>query len=706
MTSHSNDDPTRPITRLLIANRGEIACRIARTAARLGIETVGVYSEPDRDALHVDAVDIAVALGGSTPAQSYLRGDTIIAVALDTGCDAVHPGYGFLAENAEFAEAVIAAGLAWVGPTPAQIRLLGDKIAAKRAAVDAGVPTTQIIEVTDGEVPAGVPMPALVKAAAGGGGRGMRVVADAAELADAIASAAREAQAAFGDGTVFIEPYIASGRHIEVQILGDAHGNVVHVHERDCSVQRRNQKVVEEAPAPALDDGVRRRLHDGAVALARHVGYQSAGTVEFLVGDDGTITFLEVNTRLQVEHPVTEAITGLDLVEAQLRIATGAPLGITQDDIVVDGHAVEVRLVAEDPTTGWTPSIGTVTAFDLDGARVDAGFRVGSSISSDYDSLLAKVIDHAPDRTTACRRLAATMRRADVAGIATNANALAAILTEADFLAGGVTTAYLSEHPAVEADRGPTGLALDAHVIAAAIDEQAANRAADGVTGFAPSGWRNLPTHGQRRRYLLGGAVHHVHHADHVHHVDHVDHVEYVEYSIGRGRVDVRLGAWPEPGPDGTLPEDDRRQVTVVPIRHEHGGPGRPSTVVFEAFGRRWSTTVVDDGTIVRVGSNAGWTELARPARFVVPDDAGSAGGPVCPLPGTVIAVHVADGDTVREGQLLMVVEAMKMEHKIVAATAAIVDDVRFAVGDRVDAGDLLVALHVGADDATEVARS
>jgi propionyl-CoA carboxylase alpha chain len=682
MTGPPREHTMRPITRLLIANRGEIACRIARTAARLGIETVGVYSEPDRDALHVDAVDVAVALGGSTPTESYLRGDVIIAAALDTDCDALHPGYGFLAENAEFAEAVLAAGLAWVGPTPDQIRLLGDKIAAKRAAVDAGVPTTPIIEVADGAAPPGVTMPALVKAAAGGGGRGMRIVEDPADLADAIVSASREALAAFGDGTVFIEPYIASGRHIEVQILGDAHGHVVHVHERDCSVQRRNQKVVEEAPAPALDDEVRRRLQQGAVALARHVGYQNAGTVEFLVGDDGTINFLEVNTRLQVEHPVTEAITGLDLVELQLRIASGAPLGITQDEIVATGHAVEVRLVAEDPTAGWIPSIGTVTSFSIGGARVDAGFRVGSSVSSDYDSLLAKVIEHAPDRATACRRLATTMRRADVGGIATNANALAAILVEPDFRAGGVTTAYLAQHPDVESDRGPIGHARDAHVIAAALADQAVNRARDGVTGFAPSGWRNLPTHGQRRSYLIG------------------EDDCRIEYRVGRDAIDVRLGRWPEPGPDGRLADDDRRVVTVRSIRHTIGSGGEPANVVFEAFGRRWSTTVADDGATVRVGSNAGWTELARPARYVVPDDTGAAGGPVCPLPGTVIAVHVSDGETVVEGQLLMVVEAMKMEHKIVAATEATVTDVRFAVGDRVDAGDLLVALHVGGADA------
>ena len=294
--------PTRPITRLMIANRGEIARRIARTARSMGIATVGVYSEPDRIAPHVDDMDVAAALGGATPAESYLRGDAIIAAALRTGCDAVHPGYGFLAENADFAQAVIDAGLVWVGPTPDQIRLLGDKIAAKRAAIAAGVPTTPLVEVAPGSVPAGLAMPVLVKAAAGGGGRGMRVVHDESELADAIEAASREAASAFGDGTVFVEPYIERGRHVEVQIMGDAQGNVVHFHERECSIQRRNQKVLEEAPSPGISDDVRQRLHEGALALARHVGYQNAGTVEFLVGEDDTITFLEVNTRLQVEH--------------------------------------------------------------------------------------------------------------------------------------------------------------------------------------------------------------------------------------------------------------------------------------------------------------------------------------------------------------------------------------------------------------------
>lgn len=671
------------IDRLLIANRGEIACRIARTARRLGIDTVGVYSDPDRDALHTDAVDIAIALGGSTPAESYLRGDAIIDIARRTGADAVHPGYGFLAENAEFAEAVAAAGLVWVGPTPDQIRLLGDKVAAKQAAVDAGVPTTRIIEVAEGEVPSDVSMPALVKAAAGGGGRGMRIVHDASELADAIESATREAHAAFGDGTVFIEPYLERGRHIEVQIMGDAHGNVIHLHERDCSVQRRNQKVIEEAPAPALDDTIRRRLHDGAVALARHVGYQNAGTVEFLVGDDGTITFLEVNTRLQVEHPVTEAITGLDLVELQLRVASGLPLGLGQADVTVSGHAIELRLVAEDPTSDWLPSVGTIDRFHIDapdGMRVDTGFRAGSTVSSDYDSLLAKVIDHADDRTTVCRRLATAMRTAEVAGVATDANALVAILAEPDFVAGGVPTAYLTEHPDVERAGGPEGEALDAHLIAAAIHEQTANREANGVTGFAPAGWRNLPTRGQRRTYERGTTSH------------------FVEHAFGMASsAPFLLGPWPEAGADGVLPPDERESIDVTTIDVTVGDDVTGGRVVFEAAGRRWSAIVHDDGHRVSVGSRSGWTEFMRPARFVVPDDAAAAGGPVCPLPGTVIAVHVADGDHVDEGQLLMVVEAMKMEHKITAGAAATVTDVRFAVGDRVDAGDLLVAL-----DATE----
>jgi propionyl-CoA carboxylase alpha chain len=327
------------LRRLMIANRGEIVSRIARTARGMGIATVGVYSEPDRNAVHVGAVDLACALGGASPVESYLRGDAIIAAALRTGCDAVHPGYGFLAENADFARAVNAAGLTWVGPSPEQIALLGDKVAAKLLAIDAGVPTAPVIEVTADLDHHSLHYPLLVKAVAGGGGRGMRTVRDAADLDDAITAASREAQSAFGDGRVFLETYIECGRHVEVQIMGDADGTIVHFGERECSIQRRNQKVVQEAPSPGITEDVRAQLHAGALALAKHVGYQNAGTVEFMVGEtvDGTptIAFLEVNTRLQVEHRVTEAVTGHDLVELQLRIAAGEPLGLTQDAITV-----------------------------------------------------------------------------------------------------------------------------------------------------------------------------------------------------------------------------------------------------------------------------------------------------------------------------------------------------------------------------------
>ncbi|MDW3214083.1 MAG: biotin carboxylase N-terminal domain-containing protein [Ilumatobacteraceae bacterium] len=663
--------------RILIANRGEIACRIARTAHRMGIPTVGVYSEPDRNALHVDSVDVAVALGGSTPAESYLRGDAVIRVALDHGATAVHPGYGFLAENADFAQAVSDAGLIWIGPTPDQIRLLGDKVAAKRAALEAGVPTTDIIEASPDDVPSGLPMPVLVKAAAGGGGRGMRVVHDAADLPDAVAAAAREAASAFGDGTVFIEPYIERGRHVEVQIFGDTHGNVIHLGDRECSIQRRNQKVVEEAPSPGISDATRRRLHDGALALARHVGYVGAGTVEFMVGDAGdggapTITFLEVNTRLQVEHPVTEAITGLDLVEMQIRVADGHPMPLAQDDIMFTGHAIEVRLVAEDPAAGWLPSTGHIAEFDIPGdVRVDTGFRAGSEVSSDYDSLLAKVIAHDADRGVAAGRIARALRGSRIAGVRTNAAALSAIMDEPDFRAGATFTSYLADHPAVESAAGPDGDDRLALLLGGVFADEMRHRAADAVTGFAPSGWRNLRTRGQRRTWLL-------------------DDDEYeIEYVLTGDAATALVGAPPVAGADGSLPDDPRRAVAVRLLDRT------PDRQVVELDGARHVVDVRFDGDMMRTAGPSGSLVWQRPPRFVDHDDVAAGGGPICPLPGTVIAVHVDDGAEVAEGQLLMVVEAMKMEHRILAPAASTVTQVRFGVGDRVDTGDLLVALDV-----------
>ncbi len=661
--------------KILIANRGEIACRIARTAHRLGIPTVGVYSEPDRNALHVDSVDVAVALGGSTPAESYLRGDAIIRAALDTGATAVHPGYGFLAENADFAEAVIDAGLQWIGPTPDQIRLLGDKVAAKRAAIEAGVPTTEIVEVAPGSMPDGLDMPVLVKAAAGGGGRGMRVVRDEAELSEAVEAASREAASAFGDGTVFIEPFIERGRHVEVQILGDLHGNIVHLGDRECSVQRRNQKIIEEAPSPGISDEVRARLHEGALALARHVGYEGAGTVEFMVGEsrDGepTITFLEVNTRLQVEHPVTEAITGIDLVEMQIGVLSGHPSPFTQDDITFDGHAIEVRLVAEDPAAGWVPSTGTLSDFEITGeVRIDTGFRAGSTVSPDYDSLLAKVIAHDADRGVAALQIARAMRTARIAGVRTNAHMLAAAMTEPDFRNRRTFTSYLEEHPDVVADAGPIGDDRLALLLGGVFADEAQSRAGLSPTGFAPSGWRNLRTRGQRRTWLLAGEEH------------------QVEYVMRVDCADVMIGAWPEPQADGSLADDDRRRATVRLLERS------PDRQVVELDGRRHVVRIGFDGDVIRTSSAAGSLEWSRPPRFIDHDADSEGGGPICPLPGTVIAVHVAAGETVTDGQLLMVVEAMKMEHKISAHGDHVVVDVRYAVGDRVDAGDLLVVLE------------
>jgi propionyl-CoA carboxylase alpha chain len=683
------------IRRLLIANRGEIVVRIAATARRLGIDTVGVYSEPDRDALHVDAVDLAVTLGGSSPAESYLRGDAVIRVALDTGCDAIHPGYGFLAENAGFAQSVVDAGLVWVGPTPAQIALLGDKVAAKSAAIEAGVPTTPIHAAAPGTVPPGLTMPVLVKAAAGGGGRGMRVVREESELAAAVESAAREAASAFGDGRVFVEHYIERGHHVEVQIVGDRHGNVVHFGERECSIQRRNQKIVEETPSPSISETTRRALCDGALALARHVGYENAGTFEFLVADDGTINFLEVNTRLQVEHPVTEVAYGVDLVELQLRVASGEPLPMSQDDVAAHPlFAIEVRIVAEDPAAGWLPSTGVITSFELgDLARADCGVRRGSVVSSDYDSLLAKVIAHGPDRSGVAAGLARILAGADVAGVRTNIDTLVAILREPDFLDGRTPTSYLDDHADVLTARGPHGDDRLALLIAAVLAAEAHDRAQAPVWRFAPSGWRNVRIQGQRQTWIDERTDEH-------HAIEFVVHPKPASREVSAlserrnftRSVDVWVGPFPAPSPDGSLTPDERRQVAVRVIDRGDGH------LAIELDGHRRLVRVDRRDGSWHTRSALGVASWRLAPRFADHTAELIGSGPVAPLPGTVIAVHVAPGDEVTEGQLLLVLEAMKMEHKITAAAAATVADVRVGVGERVDAGDLLVVLDALSD--------
>ncbi|MGH3236026.1 MAG: acetyl-CoA carboxylase biotin carboxylase subunit, partial [Streptosporangiaceae bacterium] len=444
---------TGPIRKLLIANRGEIAARVIRTAHGLGIGTVAVFSDPDAGAPYVSLADEAVRLPGAAPADTYLRGDLVIAAATATGAGAVHPGYGFLSENAAFARACADAGLVFVGPAADTIAAMGDKVTAKTLMADAGVPVLPQMTVTDHADPAQaatrVGFPLLVKAAFGGGGRGMRLVAGPADLQAAVTSARREAASAFGDGAVFLERFVTDPRHVEVQILGDAAGAVVHLFERECSIQRRYQKIVEECPSPGVDACLRTALAAAAVTAGQAIGYAGAGAVEFVLDRDGSFWFLEMNTRLQVEHPVTEAVTGLDLVELQLRIAEGEPLPPQAHEARIQGHAIEVRLYAEDVAAGFVPTTGTLHRFAIPavpGIRVDTGFRSGSVVSPHYDAMLAKVIAHGRTRADAARRLARALEKAEIHGVTTNRDLLVAILREPGFLAGATDTGYLTRH--------------------------------------------------------------------------------------------------------------------------------------------------------------------------------------------------------------------------------------------------------------------
>ncbi len=469
----------RTLRRVLIANRGEIAVRVARALAERGIESVAVASDVDAGACHVRAADRVVAIGGAKPGESYLRGDVIIAAAKSTGCDAIHPGYGFLSQNATFADAVEAAGIAFIGPGGAAMRLMGDKSAARRAMAAAGVPVVPGFEGNGDESAAvlakeadRVGFPLLVKASAGGGGRGMRIVRERGALAEALAGARREAEQAFGDGRVFLERFVENARHVEIQVIADARGNCVHLLERECSIQRRYQKIVEESPSPVVDDALRERMGKAAVDAARACGYRNAGTIEFLVAPDRSFFFLEMNTRLQVEHPVTELVTGIDLVHAQLAVAEGSDLPWRQDAIRGRGHAIECRVNAEDPVADFAPSIGRIhraTWPRLPGVRVDAGYETGDEISRHYDGLIAKVIVHAADRPAAIARMQSALARTAVLGVATNVEYVRAILAHPVFAAGGATTAFIPEHMGGFAAARPSATADE--IIALALAE-------------------------------------------------------------------------------------------------------------------------------------------------------------------------------------------------------------------------------------------
>jgi len=607
---------------VLIANRGEIAVRIAATARRLGLASVAVYTPVDADAPHVDACDVAVEIG------SYLDADAVVEAARRACARSVHPGYGFLSENAAFARAVVGAGLAWIGPPPEAIELMGDKARAKALAREAGVPVVPGVEGEDvslDEVRAFASehgYPVVIKAVAGGGGKGMRAVRDAADLEASLDAARREGKAAFGDSRVLVERYLERPRHIEIQVLADAHGSVVHLGERECSLQRRHQKVIEEAPSPVADEALRARMGDAAVALARACGYAGAGTVEFIApADASAFFFLEMNTRLQVEHPVTELVYGVDLVEQQLRVAAGEPLALAQEALVPRGHAVEARLYAEDPANGFLPAVGTVRRYvEPAGVRMDSGIREGSVVGTDYDPMLAKVIAHADDRPAALRRLARALGELELLGVTTNAAFSRALLEREDVRAGEIDTGLL-ERILQERCQTPFLHAPPEDLVPAAA------LAAAGTARPAGPFRLRLEEHGELR--VADGAV---------------------RAGEREWRADVR-------------PADGGR------VRVALDGLARTY-----AFAR--------DGDALWIARDGHHLELrvARTARGA----AHSEDSLEAPMPGTVLLVHAENGQEVEEGEVLVVIESMKMELSIAAPHGGTVQGLDVAVGDKV----------------------
>ncbi|MEU1573793.1 biotin carboxylase N-terminal domain-containing protein [Streptomyces collinus] len=615
------------ITSVLVANRGEIACRVFRTCHDLGIRTVAVHSDADANALHARVADVSVRLPGETPADTYLRGDLIVKAAVAAGADAVHPGYGFLSENAAFARAVQDAGLAWIGPPPSAIEAMASKTRAKQL-----MGIRPLTEVTEAD------LPVLVKAAAGGGGRGMRVVRHLADLDAELAAARAEAASAFGDGEVFVEPYVVNGRHVEVQILADTHGTVRPLGTRDCSLQRRHQKVIEEAPAPGLSAALDEEVRALAVRAARAVDYVGAGTVEFLVAD-GHAHFLEMNTRLQVEHPVTEAVFGVDLVAEQIRIAEGHPL--EADPPPARGHAVEARLYAEDPARDWSPQTGTLHRLSVPGSvRLDTGYTDGDDIGVHYDPMLAKVVAHAPTRAEALRRLASTLERAEIHGPVTNRDLLVRSLRHPEFTAARMDTGFYDRHLP-----GLTEPRPDPHapLAAALADARARSR-----PGFG--GWRNVPSQPQAKRYLMAGEEHEARYR-HTREGLEADGVRVVH-------ADARL-------------------------------------VILDVDGVERKYEIARYGHQVYVNTTA----LTALPRFPDPTAQHAPGSLLAPMPGTVVRVAdgLAVGAAVQEGDPLLWLEAMKMQHKVTAPVTGTLTDLCVAPGQQVEPGVLLAVVKEAA---------
>ena len=657
-------------SKILIANRGEIACRIMRTAKRMGIATVAVYSDADAGTPHMQMADEAVYIGPAASAESYLRADKIIAAAKDTGAEAIHPGFGFLSENAAFVEAVEAAGLAFIGPGTHAIRVMGDKIESKALAEKAGVSvvpgTPGAVEDVDEALKAAgeIGFPVMVKASAGGGGKGMRVIESAADLADGMRAAMSEAQTAFGDSRVFIEKFVTQPRHIEIQLIADQHGNIVYAGERECSIQRRHQKVVEEAPSPFISPETRAAMGQQAVELARAVDYRSAGTVEFIVGADQDFYFLEMNTRLQVEHPVTEMVYGLDLVETMIRVAAGEKLDLTQDDIKPNGWAIEARVYAEDPARGFLPSIGQLTRYREpvgEGVRVDSGVAEGGEISMYYDPMIAKLVTHAPTRDEAIDRLHLALDHYEIDGITSNRQFLSAVLENSAFKAGNLTTGFIAaEFDGDFVADAPAGTAADDLVaLGAAI---AALQIEERNPGSP-------------------------------------DRIFIIIDQTGR-RYDVEVEA-----------VTNREAMVVVDGRH------------YALFGRLRRPIGLFDGTIneepvaVQVRGTGHDIALTRgshrlaakilPARFgpmlsLMPPATDGAGADeiVAPMPGQITRILVEVGDEVQAGQDVAIIEAMKMENILTSEARGTVTSIEVGIGDNLNVDDLILSLDLADDQS------
>jgi 3-methylcrotonyl-CoA carboxylase alpha subunit len=652
---------------ILIANRGEIACRVIRTARRMGIRTIAVHSEADARAMHVAMADESRLLGAAPARESYLRIDAIIAAALDAGAEAIHPGYGFLSENAEFAEACAAAGIVFIGPPPASIRAMGSKSAAKALMERAGVPlvpgyhgTDQSLAVLRREAD-GIGYPLLIKASAGGGGKGMKVVESPEGFEDSLSLAKGEARSAFGDDHVLLERYLTRPRHIEVQVFADSHGQVVHLFERDCSIQRRHQKVVEEAPAPGMDPARREAMGRAACDAARAIGYVGAGTVEFIAEGD-SFHFMEMNTRLQVEHPVTEAITGQDLVEWQLCVAAGQPLPLTQQELGISGHAVEVRLYAEDPTRDFAPSTGRVEHLrlpaDIEGVRIDTGIREGDAVTIHYDPMIAKIIAHGPDRAAALARLARTLARTEIAGPATNLALLREIVAQPEFRVGAVDTGFIARHGDVllaPAGRAPRAVLAAALLHWLSVREFVADPADPHSPWGAANAWR-MNGDGYQDMHLADG-----------------------EETLAV-RVHLNARGWRLDLPGGTAEVDT--------LAHADGS----RTIWMD--GRAFKARVLSRQDRVTVYADG----ISHTLRIIDPLSAAgvvepAAGRVLAPMPGKVLEVLVSPGQAVARGAVLLVLEAMKVQMRITAPGEGTIAAVYSQAGDLVEDGAELILM-------------